>query len=294
MLINLKKQRYHEEGDDIINTNVNAGVSLMNIEFNNLDGSYPLKFYDIGLNWVQHKVYRPRGFEYYHWLQTDKGRGVVKIGANTFYLEENQGFFIRPNVAYTCYPDSKEWITSFFTFEGTLSKDICDFLGLNDFQIYKNINFELKNFIKNNYSIFSKTDYSSSLDQSALVYQFLMILKKNAYIGGLYFTQSDIVNRINEYIRTNYREKISNNDLSELTEYSISQMIKLYKAEVKETPMEFLMKYRLRMAKELLDFNPELSIKEISEMVGYSNPSYFVDQYKRFFSVTPGKEQRKK
>ena len=48
-------------------------VDKMSIKFNSSESEYPLKFYDIGLKWVQHKVYRPHGFRYYHWLQTDKG-----------------------------------------------------------------------------------------------------------------------------------------------------------------------------------------------------------------------------
>lgn len=267
----------------------------MNIEFNNLEESYPLKFYDVGLEWNQHKVYRPAGFEYYHWLQTDKGRGIVKIGDSKFYLEENQGFFIKPNLAYSCYPEvDNQWITSFLTFEGTLSGEICDFLGLNNFQFYQNLNSELRNFIKNNYNIFSKNDYASSLDQSALVYYFLMILKKNSCINESYFTQSKVVNSINKYIKGNYNKKVTNSDLSKLTGYSASQMIKLYKAEVKETPMEYLANYRLRIAKGLIDFKTELSIKKISEMVGYSSYSYFVDQYKKAFAITPGKEQKQR
>lgn len=264
----------------------------MNIEFNNLDGMYPFKFYDIGLHWVQHKVYRPNGFEYYHWLQTDEGKGFIEIGDKTFSLKKNQGFIIRPNIPYSCYPDSdNKWVTSFFTFEGTATEAVCSFIGLNNYQFYFNMTLELQNFISENYSIFSKNDYSSSLVQSFLVYKFLMLLKKNAYESKIYYTNSHVVNNINEYVRIHYREKITNNDLSLLTGYSIPHMIRLYKEEVGETPMEYIIKYRLRMAKTLINFRSDLTVKQVSEKTGYSNFSHFINQYKKMFNETPGQEK---
>ena len=65
-------------------------VNKMSIKFNSSESEYPLKFYDIGLKWVQHKVYRPHGFRYYHWLQTDKGTGFIKIGQKVIKLSPHQ------------------------------------------------------------------------------------------------------------------------------------------------------------------------------------------------------------
>ena len=80
-------------------------VNKMSIKFNSSESEYPLKFYDIGLKWVQHKVYRPHGFRYYHWLQTDKGTGFIKIGQKVIKLSPHQGFLMRPYTPYSCYPD---------------------------------------------------------------------------------------------------------------------------------------------------------------------------------------------
>jgi AraC-like DNA-binding protein len=45
------------------------------------------------------------------------------------------------------------------------------------------------------------------------------------------------------------------------------------------------------MAKTLVDFKPEISIDEIASLVGYSNISYFIQQYKKMFQTTPGQER---
>lgn len=108
----------------------NQRVDLMNIEFNASEGNYPLKFYDIGLRWVQHKVYRPHGFRYYHWLQTDEGMGIFKIGQQEIKLPPHQGLLMKPNISYSCYPDTDQvWLTSFLTFEGTATDAFASFMG---------------------------------------------------------------------------------------------------------------------------------------------------------------------
>lgn len=267
-------------------------VNKMSIKFNSSESEYPLKFYDIGLKWVQHKVYRPHGFRYYHWLQTDKGTGFIKIGQKVIKLSPHQGFLMRPYTPYSCYPDTDQiWITSFLTFEGTMIDSMASFLDLNEFQIYQDLDKNLENFIENNYKSFTTYDYLSSLEQSTLICTFLMYLKRNAYINELDFSQSKIVNKIIEYIRLHYQEKISNEMLASLSGYSIPHTVRLFKAEVEVTPMEYLTRFRLRMAKTLVDFKPEISIDEIASLVGYSNISYFIQQYKKMFQTTPGQER---
>lgn len=268
-------------------------VDLMNIEFNSSEEQYPLKFYDIGLRWVQHKVYRPHGFRYYHWLQTDEGMGIFQIGHKKIQLHPHQGILMRPNIPYSCYPDADQiWLTSFLTFEGTIADSMASFLALNEFQVYSNMDHELETFIQTNFRTFTKYDKFSSLDQSFLLYQFLIYLKKNAYNNQLDFTQNQVVNEVIDFIRSNYSNKITNESFADITGYSVPHTIRLFKAEIGITPMEYLNRFRLRMAKTLIDFHSELSIDNICQKVGYANLSYFIQQYKKMFETTPGQERR--
>ena len=95
---------------------------------------------------------------------------------------------MRPYTPYSCYSDTDQiWITSFLTFEGTMIDSMASFLDLNEFQIYQDLDKNLENFIENNYKSFTTYDYLSSLEQSTLIYTFLMYLKRNAYINELDF-----------------------------------------------------------------------------------------------------------
>ena len=50
--------------------------------------------------------------------------------------------------------------------------------------------------------------------------------------------------------------------------------------------MEYVTEIRIEKAKELL-LKPELSMKEICAMTGYSDPNYFSRSFKKNVGVTP-------
>jgi len=60
----------------------------------------------------------------------------------------------------------------------------------------------------------------------------------------------------------------------------------LFKNEVGVSPQRYVRILRLRRARNLLE-ESFLRVKEVMHMVGYSNPSHFVRDYKNFFSATP-------
>ena len=51
----------------------------MPIFFRNLPSSEPFTIDSVGNDWIQEEVNRPRGYPFYHYLQTEKGEGIVKI-----------------------------------------------------------------------------------------------------------------------------------------------------------------------------------------------------------------------
>lgn len=262
----------------------------MSIIFNSTSPDLPLKFFDIGTQWNQHKVYRPEGFAYFHWLQTDFGVGIVKINNQTIKLLPHQGFLIRPNVPHSYIPDStlNKWQTSFITFEGNAAVQISQFLDINEYQIYDQLDSELDYFIAKHFDLFGHFDNESMLKQSTALYQFLMLLKRNATHQNNLITEDRVVNNILDYLRNNYRQQITNEDISHIAEYSESHTIKIFRDKMGQTPLEYLTHFRLRTAKSLLIFQPNLTIKEVATMVGYTNSSYFVQLFKKNFKRTPG------
>ena len=60
----------------------------------------------------------------------------------------------------------------------------------------------------------------------------------------------------------------------------------MFKAEMGMTLLEYLTKYRMHMAKQLL-LTTDYNHSQIAEMVGYNDVSYFSKCFKKYYHVSP-------
>ncbi|MBO5415809.1 MAG: helix-turn-helix transcriptional regulator [Clostridia bacterium] len=140
------------------------------------------------------------------------------------------------------------------------------------------------------------------MDQAVAIFQELMkpsnyIDKNDGYymlsglfsIFALHSTQtntspnreiSPLVDTIIDFIKKNYASIAREEDIANAVNISVSYMNKRFKAEMGITPMKHLTNHRIQRAKILLE-NTELSIAEISNSVGFSDPNYFCLVFKK-------------
>ena len=59
------------------------------------------------------------------------------------------------------------------------------------------------------------------------------------------------------------------------------------------TPSEFIRTMRLKRAAQLLTDDPNLSVTEVADMVGFNTPKYFTKYFKELFGVLPSQYNRK-
>jgi AraC-like DNA-binding protein len=89
-----------------------------------------------------------------------------------------------------------------------------------------------------------------------------------------------------EFIKTHLQEEITIDKLSNLCYMSKPSFFRCFKREFGISPMDFIIRERMKMAKKLLkDIN--ISISQASYAVGVNNLSYFFKLFKRFEGVTP-------
>ena len=93
-------------------------------------------------------------------------------------------------------------------------------------------------------------------------------------------------------IHNGYGEKVTLNKIADAGKISISNCNVIFKKYLKESPIKYLLNYRLIKSTELLVENA-LPITEVAFEVGFSNPSYFIDAFKKAYGLTPN-EYRKK
>lgn len=92
--------------------------------------------------------------------------------------------------------------------------------------------------------------------------------------------------KILRYIDENYAGDISMNDLSEVTGLSPDYMSRRFKEALHMPPSEYLRKFRIARAMELL-CTTDLSVAEVASRTGFSDVSLFSRVFKQFVGLPP-------
>lgn len=92
--------------------------------------------------------------------------------------------------------------------------------------------------------------------------------------------------KIQEWLQDNYQKLISFEQIARLFKMSTRSLNRRFKTAARLTPLQYLQEIRITHAKALLK-QSNLSVAEISDAVGYQDPSYFASLFKRLTSVSP-------
>jgi AraC-like DNA-binding protein len=87
-----------------------------------------------------------------------------------------------------------------------------------------------------------------------------------------------------EHVHSHLNEDISLDALCELSHFSKSYVIRIFKKHTGQTPTEYINRCRIEQAKELLTSK---CVTDTALDCGFNNVSYFIRTFKRYTGVTP-------
>ncbi|MDR1135841.1 MAG: response regulator [Clostridiales Family XIII bacterium] len=97
----------------------------------------------------------------------------------------------------------------------------------------------------------------------------------------------DTVSRIEEYLIANYNKPVTHNMLASQFGFVSSYISKMFRKHRGVSPSEFLTKYRVEKAKEIMDSRSDVLIKDIAVAVGYPDYFYFSKIFKKETGLWP-------
>ncbi|AFL82741.1 DNA-binding domain-containing protein, AraC-type [Belliella baltica DSM 15883] len=89
-----------------------------------------------------------------------------------------------------------------------------------------------------------------------------------------------------DFIKSNIRENLSLDQLASKACMSKAHFSRSFKNELGQSPMEFILKERLHLAKNYLRM-ANYQIQEVCFMAGFNNITYFIRAFKSEFGITP-------
>jgi AraC family transcriptional regulator len=93
--------------------------------------------------------------------------------------------------------------------------------------------------------------------------------------------------RVTEYIQQNLDKNLTLAELAAVACMSPYHFARLFKDSTGVPPHRFVVRQRIARARGVLT-TPELSIAQISRMVGFRTPSHFITVFRRVLGITPG------
>jgi YesN/AraC family two-component response regulator len=94
-----------------------------------------------------------------------------------------------------------------------------------------------------------------------------------------------------KHIHSFFTSKISVPYLASLENLSNSRYVTVFKKQMGKSPNEYIIDLRLQFAKSLLE-NTNMSIKQISERIGYPDQYFFSRLFKKYMGVSPQKYRK--
>ncbi len=92
--------------------------------------------------------------------------------------------------------------------------------------------------------------------------------------------------RVLNYIHQNYNNKLTLDEMASSCNISKSECCRFFKKLMRQTPFEYLLKYRIQKSIPLLR-NQELNITEIAESTGFISASYYSEIFRRMMHCSP-------
>ena len=132
-------------------------------------------------------------------------------------------------------------------------------------------------------NLFTSAEGSFRARVSAMLKLILLKVAETADDNAL---PARMVDSLDEYIRTNCQDEISNTEIGAIFGYHPFYVSRVLKETKGQTLRQYIISYRLKAAKRLLEFTQK-SINEIAEECGFKDASYFTKTFRSAFGMTP-------
>ena len=136
-------------------------------------------------------------------------------------------------------------------------------------------------------SLFTSAEGEYRAQGSAILKELLLKVLETVDENAL---PARMVEALDKYIRDNAGDDISNTEIGAIFGYHPFYISKVLKDRKGTTLRQYIIAYRLKLAKKLLSESAK-SVNEVSEECGFNDPSYFTKTFKSAFGMTP-KEYR--
>ena len=220
------------------------------------------------------------------------GSGFYELNGKTYEVNKDEIFFLFPDVKTAYYPNAKTpWKYSWIDFFGTKVNEILTRIGVDQRRpVLKVSDPAVGKLFMNNVSECKKHVNASDLISTSYFYKIiaqLVIQNGSANETETKNTRTNLIEQAIEITEKSYQNPEFN---LKLLAYQIGisseYLSRLFAKQMGTTFTDYLRKKRIQKAVELFD-KGDYSIKEVSDLTGFSDPYYFSTVFKKLNFASP-------
>lgn len=218
----------------------------------------------------------------YHIHFVTAGKGIFENSFGKFEVSAGQGFFFIPGErVYYCPDDNDPWTYIWIGFTGSAMTGISKKTGLSP----SNPVFSFDKYFD------IQTDFANlQYMKSGREYYCISILCRlfSSLCSEKDITAETKIETAVNYIIQNISDNISVDSLAQKFEMDRRYFSRVFNAQLKVSPQQFIINTRMTTALDLLKQKPvDATIADIARSVGYNDPLAFSKAFKRFYNLTP-------
>lgn len=231
-----------------------------------------------------------QGFEYHVIEFIESGKGMLVLNGEKYPLFAGTIFSFGPEVPHQITTDPKETLVKHYVmFMGAgLIRQVTS-MNLSAMPLHAPYPFRMDQLFKNLLQMGAREGRHRNKICLLQLEQLLL------YIDGTAIPQKDSESpalqtylRARNYIEENYLDVQNLEQIAVVCHSDKSYLCRLFKRYAHETPLQMLVRLKMRYAADLILAAPDTPIKQIASEVDYSDPYYFSRVFKSVFGISPG------
>lgn len=240
---------------------------------------------------IGYERYRKHGRNDYLLIYTHAGKAVARSRGLDYEIGNGTVIIYRPREEqyyklFEDHPAKSFWIH----FTGYGVESILKKLNITDKNIYKiEQNDEIPTLIRMARNEIQERRMGFELIAASLLLQLLSVISRKYLNSGFSTKHLESNNKLDfsiHYLHSNYSKSITISELADLAGLCASRYIYVFKKITGTTPKEYLIKFRLQKAKELMR-DTNLTLRQISLIVGFEDQLYFSRVFRKYEGVCP-------
>lgn len=211
-----------------------------------------------------------------------EGEGTVICDGKEYHIKMGDAYILPYGKEHCYYSDkANPWTKKWFNISGQLCEKLLTAYGIENKVYFPNSS--LGELFDEFFDFCTSTSDINRINEYGAVI-FHRIVQQLSHNNHTKSSAAEIKN----YIDSNIYEKLTAESVASHIGFSVSQLGRIFKSEYGKTVYSYILEQKLKTAENLIK-NTRISVKEISDMLKFTDEHYFCYIFKKKCGITPGK-----